>query len=133
MTERFRLRGDISLEEGNFIFEDWEMGPRIGTGNSSVYEVKHKTTREIRALKEFVISSESAYENIKKEIEMLQLLMKYNNDFYIKYYDYCIVKEVVDEYNTVRTAYILMEKGKTNLDTLIKKRKETILPFFKYN
>ena len=120
-----RLNQNYVVQEGEDFLKNYKLGEELGSSNARVFEAFHKKNSTIAAIKEIRLSDDNAISNVKKEINLLKKIQeKDTNHYFIKFLNFCIIKEESDEYSSNSTAYILMEKGLRSLSEVLLSRKK---------
>ena len=125
-----RLNCSYDILDGEDFLKHYSIGKELGRSNARVFEVKHKQHSTKAALKEIRLSDDADTSTVKKEINLLKKIQEKDlHNFFIKYLNFCIIKEEIDNFNSTTTAYILMEKGFCSMTKLIDSRKKNLYHF----
>ena len=127
-----RLNRNYDLLDGEDFLKNYFIGKELGRSNARVFEAKHKKHLTKAALKEIRLSDDADADTstVKKEINLLMKIQEKDlQNFFVKYLNFCIIKEEIDNFNSTTTAYILMEKGFCSMTKLIDSRKKNLYHF----
>lgn len=120
-----RLTSNYTILEGEDFLKFYEFRRELGRSNSIVFEVKNKCDGSKLAVKEIFLPTEADKMRVKKEIQIMKAISENDiNNYFVRIKNFCIVHEKRDEFNSLNTAYILMEKGDKCLTKVIESRIE---------
>lgn len=125
-----RLTSNYTILDGEDFLKFYEFRRELGRSNSIVFEVKNKNDGSKLAVKEIFLPTEADKVRVKKEIQIMKAISENDiNNYFVRIINFCIVHEKRDEFNSLNTAYILMDKGDKCLTKVIENRIEKDSPF----
>lgn len=120
-----RLNRNYEILEGEDFLKNYLIGKELGRSNARVFEAKNKKDYSRTAIKEIRLSDDADTSTVKNEISLLKKIQEKDlHNYFVKFLNFCIIREEIDNYNSTVTAYILMEKCFCSLTQIINSRKK---------
>lgn len=125
-----RVSRNYQIIDGEDFLKYYSIGKELGRSNARVFEAKNLLNSTKAAIKEIHLSDDWDTSTVKKEISLLKTIQEKDiHKYFVGFLNFCIIKEDVDNFNSISTAYILMEKGFCSLTQLIDSRKKNMYTY----